>query len=387
MGRIRILMTLIFIIVGSYAQGQNYLTNDDIIKLSKARISKTIILTKIEMEPNKFDLSAEGIVNLKKKWVKEEIIKAMMNKNYARDNGNTSASKTNLVKQQGIVVSEEESNEKVNTATVQKNTKVVVNKPKKSTTTNSPKSNSSATTKQKITTVNNVPNKTDAKEEEETQGKNATTISVEETIEPEENSSFENSGIYFKSADDSYTVLDPTTVTGGKVGGFGQMIKSSVTMGIGKVKSKSKINGKEANYSVESNTEFYFYFDPGNSSLNNSTNEVDADNFFNTVMRQQNYTAMSPNDFKLIKLKVVGNTREVVTGTMNGYGAENGITGEKIISFKYSKVSKQLYKITFNGDLKKGQYCFYYAGNSTNQGVLGNFYSQNAIKLFDFGVQ
>ena len=51
----------------SYGQAQNFLTNDDIIKLSKAGISKAIILTKIEMEPNKFDLSSDGLVNWKRK--------------------------------------------------------------------------------------------------------------------------------------------------------------------------------------------------------------------------------------------------------------------------------------------------------------------------------
>ena len=221
----------------------------------------------------------------------------------------------------------------------------------------------------------------------ETETKNMPKVGNIDESEPLVDNAFEQSGIYFKNSNNTYTVLDPTTVTGGKFGGFGQTIKSSFTMGIGKIKSKSKINGKDANYNIVANSEVYFYFDPSNSSLNNTKNEVNDDNFFNAIMRRQNSSAISPNDFKLIKLKVIGNSREVVTGTMNAYGAENGITGEKIISFKHSKVTKQLYKLTFSEELKRGQYCFYYAGNSTNQGVLGQFYASNTIKLFDFGVK
>lgn len=57
------------------------LTNEDIIKLTKAGFDEDLILSRISMEPHAdFDMSADGLTNLKQNGVSKTVITAMMNK-------------------------------------------------------------------------------------------------------------------------------------------------------------------------------------------------------------------------------------------------------------------------------------------------------------------
>jgi len=56
------------------------LTNADVILMSKANLSKTLISNKIKDSKGAFDLSAQGLVNLKSAGVDEEIIETMLEK-------------------------------------------------------------------------------------------------------------------------------------------------------------------------------------------------------------------------------------------------------------------------------------------------------------------
>lgn len=60
------------------AQTQSVLTNRDVIRLAQAKVSEEVILTKIKSSPNKFDLSTDGIVQLKTAGVSDAVLKAMM---------------------------------------------------------------------------------------------------------------------------------------------------------------------------------------------------------------------------------------------------------------------------------------------------------------------
>ena len=57
------------------------LTNKNIIDLQKAGLGDEIILSKIARSKCAFDLSTDGLIDLKSKGVSADVIKAMMNKN------------------------------------------------------------------------------------------------------------------------------------------------------------------------------------------------------------------------------------------------------------------------------------------------------------------
>ena len=55
------------------------LTNQDVIKLTQAKISEDIIIAKIQQSKTRFNTSVEALVTLQKAGVSERVIKAMMN--------------------------------------------------------------------------------------------------------------------------------------------------------------------------------------------------------------------------------------------------------------------------------------------------------------------
>ncbi len=55
------------------------MTNRDVIRLAQAKVGDEIIIEKIKQSQTKFDLSTEGIVQLKTAGVSEAVLKAMMN--------------------------------------------------------------------------------------------------------------------------------------------------------------------------------------------------------------------------------------------------------------------------------------------------------------------
>nr|MDQ3012581.1 hypothetical protein [Acidobacteriota bacterium] len=61
------------------AQDAKPLTNQDVIKLVKAKIGDEIVITKINQSKNKFDLSTDGIVQLKEAGVSDKVLQVMMN--------------------------------------------------------------------------------------------------------------------------------------------------------------------------------------------------------------------------------------------------------------------------------------------------------------------
>lgn len=67
--------------LSAYAQQaskEELLTNESVIQMAKAGISSEIILKKIQSTIGRYDLSVDGLVNLKNSGVGEEVIKAMM---------------------------------------------------------------------------------------------------------------------------------------------------------------------------------------------------------------------------------------------------------------------------------------------------------------------
>lgn len=178
------------------------------------------------------------------------------------------------------------------------------------------------------------------------------------------------SGIYHYNPNDSLKTLsriDPTVVSSGKAGGLGQAMAYQYTNGISQIKSTSVLSGPNAHKQINGKSvTFYFYFERGNTQLN----QVGAMNWWFA-------TASSPNEFALVKTVQKKDSRQFDTGSQNAYGASVGIEEKQKIRFSYVEVADGIFKITINGDLKPGEYCFIYTGSTPSM------YSND--KVFDFG--
>lgn len=78
--KLLILSLAIFIVETIHSQPKETLTNKDIIELTKAGLSSEIIISKIDKTYCNFNLSTNGIIELKKANVNEMAIKAMIAK-------------------------------------------------------------------------------------------------------------------------------------------------------------------------------------------------------------------------------------------------------------------------------------------------------------------
>jgi hypothetical protein len=178
------------------------------------------------------------------------------------------------------------------------------------------------------------------------------------------------SGIYyFNPSDTSKTLsrIDPTVVSSGKTGGLGQAMAYQYSYGISQIKATSVLSGPNAHKQVSGNAvTFYFYFERGNTQLN----QVGAMNWWFA-------TASSPNEFALVKTIQKKESRTFDTGSANAYGSSVGVEEKQKIRFSYVEVADGIFKVTINGDLKPGEYCFIYTG------ATPSMYSND--KVFDFG--
>ena len=223
----------------------------------------------------------------------------------------------------------------------------------------------------------------------EKQGKiNQSVNSTLKNNKNEKNFVFEDTGIYFEKGPNEYVALDATIVSSNRT-----------SAGLINMKLKAQLEGDEANYQITGTPVFYFNFDSNKKSLNNananasSPGSTKPDNYLESIFSQMgiggssnNYQAVSPNDFRLIKLDKSKGRREYISGKVSAFGQfDMSIGGKYLVNFKYDKVSSNTYKIKFDAPLKPGQYAFLYIGN--NRSPLNQMYGQNNVKAFDFGIQ
>ena len=193
---------------------------------------------------------------------------------------------------------------------------------------------------------------------------------------------FTSSGIYFKR-DGRYISLDPTLVT-----------SASNKAGLTSSKTMAQIEGKEANYQFNETPEFSFNYAPVKKDLKKSTaNSTNSDNNMDVILNtgpygSTNSQAISPNEFKLVKLDVSKGKREYQNGKISGISGkiDYSIGDKYIVTFKYEKVSDNTYKIILPSDLKSGEYCFVYLSNHANNNPYLMLFGQNKNKVFDFGI-
>lgn len=182
---------------------------------------------------------------------------------------------------------------------------------------------------------------------------------------------FQKSGIYFGAEGSKFTKLDPT------------LINSAYTFGFYSPKYTYSIDGKSANYNINKNNEIYFNFTPSRKDLNSTNNSgsVSGD-YMDAIMNQVagGNVAISPNEFKLIKLRTKRNKREYYAKA-NMAGQPSSLKGRCVVNFKYEQVSEYTYKVILPADLLPGQYCFVYMSKN----IMDFFGSQT--KAFDFNIE
>jgi hypothetical protein len=64
--------------VRTFAQGQQTLTNADIVKMMKSGIADETIILVIQKTPNKFDTSPDALIELRKTGVSDEVIRTVL---------------------------------------------------------------------------------------------------------------------------------------------------------------------------------------------------------------------------------------------------------------------------------------------------------------------
>lgn len=192
------------------------------------------------------------------------------------------------------------------------------------------------------------------------------------------------SGIYVQMVTDSeqrLSRLDPTTAAENKSTG---RLASALTYGLARVRAKTVLPTPTARVQVRSNKPvFYFYFDQTSTSL--SQNNAAAGPF-GALMGQPQAPVTSPNEFTLVKLTVVGTSREIETASANILGSSSGTASGQRIDFTYEDVAPGIYRVTPRSDLLPGEYGFVYAsgGASAMMQVYGGM--SGGSKVFDFGV-
>ena len=85
-------------------------------------------------------------------------------------------------------------------------------------------------------------------------------------------------------------------------------------------------------------------------------------------------------------MDVKKNSRELVVGEFNAFGAQSGASSDYIQQFDYEKLSPGIYKVTPRKALAEGEYCFFYGG-TTPLAFYGYFGAGGGQKVFDFSIR
>lgn len=266
----------------AFAQGE-VMTNDEVISLTKAGLSGSIIVNKIRTSKTSFDMSTDALIKLKKAGVADDTVTAMLEAKSGKSMASTSTA--------------------ASTGT--------------------------------------------------------------SGGDPNDPASPHSYGVYLYEEKDGVkkmTRLAPNVSAQNRTGGG---FTSSLTYGIGKVKTKANLPGRNASLQIKDlRPVFYFYLDTSSGGMNTSSG-----------------IPSTPNEFTLVRFNQRSDNREVTIGKANVFGAKGGLSDEYVVQFTADNVGNGVFKITPNGDLKIGEYGFYLinSGSSNAGQAVGS-------KFFDFGV-
>lgn len=280
------LMTISLCLAGAFAVAaqDDVMTNAEVISLSKAGLSSSIIVNKIRTSKTNFDLSTDSLIKLKQAGISDDIVGAMLEAKNGRTAAATSSSGAAPVSASG---------------------------------------------------------------------------------DPNDPMAKHNYGIYLyeeKEGARKMTQLAPNVSAQNRTGG---LFTSSLTYGIGKVKIKANLPGRNARLQIkETQPVFYFYLDTTSGGLNTSSG-----------------VPSTPNEFTLVRFNQRSDNREVTIGKANAFGAKGGLSDEYVVQFTAQDLGNGIFKISPSAPLQKGEYGFYLinSGNSNASTAVG-------AKFFDFGV-
>ncbi len=174
------------------------------------------------------------------------------------------------------------------------------------------------------------------------------------------------SGMYFLS-DGKYIELEYSLLSNTKSGGLREAIASSMSYGLSKTKIRTSLNGSQSATKISSRLPiFIFIF---NTSVKTSLGD-------NTIYSS---AAQNPNEFFLVKMTPVNNTREIVIGKSTILDSDIGIDDDAKITFTSKKLKDGIYEVTVQNHLLAGEYCFMFAASSASQSITH--------RVYDFSIQ
>ena len=197
-------------------------------------------------------------------------------------------------------------------------------------------------------------------------GRSVAAPAANEAGDPNDPMSKHNYGIYFyeeSNGQRKMTQLQPNVSAQNRTGGA---FTASVTpFGLGKVKTKANLPGRNAAMQVQTTMPvFYFYLDTTSGGLNTSSG-----------------VPSTPREFTLVRFNQRSDNREVTIAKSNSWGGKGGLSDEYVVSLNAEDLGNGIFKVTPSVELKKGEYGFYLvnSGNSNVNAGIGS-------KFFDFGV-
>ena len=334
------------------AHAQELLKNQHIMTLVKARVDRELILDKIKSSSSQFNMSTNGLVELRQAAVPDNIVDAML----------LASSPLPTLRNQDIIdmylggVSREVITKKIQ-----------YSETSFSLTTDDMVALKTARVPDQLVRVMMVPKRA------QQQSSNPNLIagalpSHPETLPLASRGRFAEPGIYYeeyKTPKPQYVQLEPTTTNQTKNGSVGEGVANNITGGITGTTRRVGLANKSANMVVEDNRPvFYLVFSGGRKVMN----EV-AESVFDGVA--------SPNDFVLLRTKVSGRGRELTIGRESSYTSESGF-GAGAVPFRFKKINAQLYKVYFEQDVAAGEYAFLYNKGSE---------FSSSLKIYDFSLR
>lgn len=275
---------LLLSIVSAAVAQDEVMTNEEVISLTKAGLSGSIIIGKIRTSKTNFDMSTDALIALKTAGVSDEIVTAMLEAKSGKAGGNTSG---------------------------------------------------------------------------------ATPVG-EVTGDPNDPMSKHGYGIYLyeeRNGERKMTQLQPNVSAQNRTGG--QFTASMTPFGLGKVKTKANLAGRNADLQISTiKPVFYFYLDASSGGLNTSSG-----------------IPSTPNEFTLVRFNQRSDNREVTIAKSNSWGGKGGLSDEYVVPLSAEDLGNGVFRVAPTIDLKKGEYGFYLvnSGNSNTSAGVGS-------KFFDFGV-
>lgn len=193
-------------------------------------------------------------------------------------------------------------------------------------------------------------------------------------------------GIYFIE-DGELTTLNSTSTT------------FTPPKGVVKYKVVKTLEGSNANYSISKDAQFIFVFENASKSINNPNAQVTKgspdsfSSFLLSALSGTNKSAISPNDFQLVQLKVKRNQRSYIAGSVGILGNYDfSLDRKEVAEFNYKQIGANIYLVTPKNLASDSEFCFIYTQNMSRgltAGITANFFgaNNNRNKVFDFGTK